>query len=54
MIGVTNVANRIPSGCFLMMRIQNAKYVRQYPAKKGTFDCNPKNAITIKADYIDN
>ena len=54
MIGVTNVTDRIPSGCFLMMQIKDAKYVRQYPAKKGTFDCNPKNAISIKADYIDN
>jgi len=52
MIGVTNMPERIASRCFVMMRIKNGKYVRQYPAKKGTFDCNPKNAFTIQADYI--
>jgi hypothetical protein len=35
-----------------MMRIEHGKYVRQYPAKKGTFDCDPKSNVTIKADYI--
>jgi hypothetical protein len=52
MIGVRNIPQRSSSSCFVMMRIEHGKYVRQYPAKKGTFDCDPKNNITIKADYI--
>jgi hypothetical protein len=52
MIGPTNIAERIPSKCFVMLHLTKGKYVRAFPAKKGTFDCNPKNAITIKADFI--
>jgi ABC-type branched-subunit amino acid transport system substrate-binding protein len=52
MIGPTNIAKRIPSTCFVMLHLTKGKYVRAFPSKKGTFDCNPKNAITTKADYI--
>jgi hypothetical protein len=36
------------------MQLKDGKYVRETPAKKGTPDCNPKNAVSIKADDIDN
>ena len=52
MIGVTNIPQRSSSSCFVMMRIEHGKYVRQYPTKKGTFDCDPKSNLTIKADYV--
>ena len=51
MIGVRNIPQRGSSSCFVMMRIEHGKYVRQYPAKKGTLDCDPKGSVTIKADY---
>jgi hypothetical protein len=54
MIGTTNIPQRIPSPCFVLMQLKDGKYVRETPAKKGTLDCNPKNAVSIKADYIDN
>jgi hypothetical protein len=54
MIGTTNIPQSIPSPCFVLMQLKDGKYVRETPAKKGTLDCNPKNAVSIKADYIDN
>jgi len=45
---------KVPSPCFVLMQLKDGKYVRETPAKKGTLDCNPKNAVSIKADYIDN
>jgi hypothetical protein len=38
------------SPCFVEMQIQNGKYVRVYPTKPGTFDCNPSNLTTITSD----
>ena len=52
MIAARDIPGKIPSPCFVMMHLTKGKYVRTYPAKKGTFDCNPKNAVTTKADYI--
>ena len=33
-----------------MVRFVNGKWVRQYPTKKGTFDCNKSNLVDIKAN----
>jgi hypothetical protein len=54
MIGTTNSPQSILSPCFVLMQLKDGKYVRETPAKKGTLDCNPKNAVSIKADDIDN
>ena len=52
MVGVTNIADKIPSGCYVMMQIEKGKYVRRYPTKKGTLDCSPSNKVQIKEDYV--
>jgi hypothetical protein len=49
-IGPTNLRGVSP--CFMMMQIQNDKFVRIYPTKPGTFDCNPKNVVTIMIDPV--
>jgi hypothetical protein len=33
-----------------MMRVKNKKWVRVYPSKPGTFDCNPKNETNLQLD----
>ena len=33
-----------------MMQVQNGKFVRVYPTKPGTFDCNPANVTTVTLD----
>jgi Periplasmic binding protein len=49
-IGATNLRDETP--CFIVMQIQNGKFVRVYPSKPGTFDCNPANNITINLDPV--
>jgi ABC-type branched-subunit amino acid transport system substrate-binding protein len=49
-IGATNVADKTPSPCIVMTQIKDGKFVRTYPKKVGTFDCNKKNVIDIKLD----
>jgi hypothetical protein len=50
MLGATNVGQRIPSACYALMQIKAGKFVRVFPTKKGTLDCDPKNVYTIKLD----
>jgi ABC-type branched-subunit amino acid transport system substrate-binding protein len=50
MIGANNIAERKTGPCFLVMQVKNKKWKRAYPAKPGTFDCNPKNETTIQRD----
>jgi len=38
------------SPCFVMLQVQNGKFVRVYPTKPGTFDCNPANVTTVTHD----
>jgi ABC-type branched-subunit amino acid transport system substrate-binding protein len=38
------------SPCFLMMQIQSGKFVRVYPEKEGTMDCDAENVATVNLD----
>ena len=38
------------SPCYVMMQVQNGKFVRVYPTKPGTMDCNPANISTLTLD----
>ncbi len=49
-IGATDIAAKTPSPCIVMTQIKNGKFVRTYPTKVGTFDCNKKNIVEIKLD----
>ncbi len=50
MIGTTNIAGRRVSPCYVLTKVENGKFVRVTPTKKGTFDCNPRNVSQIKLD----
>ncbi len=50
MLGDTNVGEHIPSPCFALLQIKGGKFVRVFPTKKGTLNCDPKNLYTIKMD----
>ncbi len=52
MIGTRSFKDGKTTSCFLMVQWKSGKWVRQYPTKKGTFDCKPSNAIEIKANLI--
>ena len=40
------------STCYVLMQVKNGKFVRVFPTKPGTFDCNPKNVIQRKLDLL--
>jgi hypothetical protein len=52
MIGKRSFKDGKTTSCFLMVQFKGGKWVRQYPTKKGTFDCKSSNAIDIKANLI--
>ena len=51
-IAKSNVGGKVTSPCFVLEQVQNGKFVRVWPKKKGTFDCTPSNHVTVKADLI--
>jgi ABC-type branched-subunit amino acid transport system substrate-binding protein len=52
MLGTRSFKTGRTTSCFMMVKFTNGKWVRQYPKKKGTFDCKASNAATIKANLI--
>jgi hypothetical protein len=52
LIGKTNIGQKTTTSCFALVQVQNGKFVRVFPKKKGTFDCTPANHVTVKADLI--
>ena len=51
-IGTANVGGKVTTDCFVLEQVQNGKFVRVWPKKKGTFDCTKSNHVTVKADLI--
>ena len=49
-IGPVDYGNRGAPGCIVMTQIKDGKFVRTYPKKPGTFDCNKKNLVDLKLD----
>jgi ABC-type branched-subunit amino acid transport system substrate-binding protein len=52
MWGTTDIGNRVPSACFLVMQVKDGEFERVYPTKPGTFDCKASNSIEFKADLL--
>jgi len=48
MLAPTDVGARVPSECYFLGQVQNGEYVRVHPKKPGTFDCHPKNLVTVE------
>lgn len=48
MVGTITPAERTPSQCVIVEQVQSGKFVRLFPKKKGTFDCNPKNSFEVQ------
>jgi hypothetical protein len=49
MYGTRSFKAGLSSTCFVVVEFHDGKWVRQYPTKKGTFDCKPSNAVRLKA-----
>jgi hypothetical protein len=52
MISPTDVGGKKPNSCFMLNQVKNGEFKRIHPKKKGTFDCNKKNRVTITEDVI--
>jgi ABC-type branched-subunit amino acid transport system substrate-binding protein len=52
LIGTADIGGKVTSNCFILEQVQNGKFVRVYPTKKGAFDCKASNHVTVKADLI--
>ena len=48
MTATTDIGNRTGSACFMLDQFKGGKFVRIYPTKKGTFDCNKSNIYTFQ------
>ncbi len=46
--GTINPASNKASDCFIIMKIENAKFVQVIPSKLGQFYCNPANVPIVK------
>jgi hypothetical protein len=46
-LGTTQVGNRVPNGCFVMMKVQSGKFVRAEPAAHNALNCGDQNLITV-------
>jgi hypothetical protein len=51
-IGKADVGGKVTTSCFVLTQVQNGKFVRVWPKKKGTFDCTKSNHVQVKADFI--
>jgi ABC-type branched-subunit amino acid transport system substrate-binding protein len=40
------------SNCFVLLQVQNGKFVRVFPTQSGTMDCNASNLLTVNVDPI--
>jgi len=47
-IGTTDVGNRAPSACQIIVQLQNGVWNRVNPVKPGTFDCSTANVAKIQ------
>ena len=50
MIGTIDPGEKVPSNCYALTQVKGGKFVRVFPKKAGTFDCDPKNTYSIKLD----
>jgi ABC-type branched-subunit amino acid transport system substrate-binding protein len=52
MLGATNIGQRLPSPCYLVMQVKHGEFRRVYPSTPGTFDCRPSNVANLKEDLL--
>jgi hypothetical protein len=46
-LGVTDVAARQPTGCFMLLRVHGGRFVRSFPAEPAHLDCGAQNLQNV-------
>ena len=42
-LGTTDVGARQPTGCYMLLTVKNAHFVRSFPTAPGQLDCGAQN-----------
>lgn len=50
MLAPRDAGARVPSECYVLNQVKGGKFVRVFPKKAGTFECNKKDLYSIKLD----
>ena len=48
MLPTSDIPAKKATPCTSLFQVKGGKYVRVFPKKPATFDCNPKNVVTVK------
>jgi hypothetical protein len=51
-LGTHSFKNAQTTACSIEAQMKSGKWTRLAPKKSGTFDCNPKNHVDVKADLL--
>ena len=49
LVGPTDVGGGDPTGCMVLLRVEDGRFVRNDPAERGNLDCSPDNLVTLDA-----
>jgi hypothetical protein len=47
LVGATDVGARSPSGCFVLLRVDDGRFARVTPAVRGSLDCGADNLVEL-------
>jgi hypothetical protein len=50
MLGTMHPGDRRVSPCYVLLQVRKGKFKRVHPARAGTFDCDPGNLYTLRAN----
>jgi len=50
MMGERDMGGHVPSPCYVLTQVQGGKFVRVFPKKAGTFECDTKGTYNLKLD----
>lgn len=50
MVAARDAGARVPSECYVLSQVKGGKFVRVFPKKAGSFQCDEKDFFTIKLD----
>jgi len=48
MLATSDIPAKKATPCTSLFQVKGGKFVRVFPKKPATFDCNPKNVVTVK------
>ena len=47
-VGPTDVGERAPTGCTVVLQVHSSRFARVEPARRGSLDCGPQNLVDLE------